>query len=115
MPEIASLAPASSQARMNWHCMLEEKCIPLSNEEQQQDDTTDRDTPWPTNGGPLGCLLGAITGFLVGGFLGTTLLTFYRFVGIPLTLCLTIGLAIVGWQIGRKVFREYKPPHQHRP
>lgn len=86
----------------------------MSNEEQQNN-LTDKDTPWPTNGGPLGCLLGAITGVLVGGFLGTTLLTFYRLVGIPLTVFLTIGLAIIGWQIGRKVFREYRPPKRGGP
>lgn len=95
--------------------MLEEKHLPLSSEDQQQSNENGEDIPWPTNGGPLGCLLGAISGVLIGGFLGTTLLTFYRFVGIPLTVLLTISLAIIGWQIGRKVFREYKPPKQRGP
>ncbi len=79
-------------------------------EKQQQPE----EPPWPTNGGPLGCLLGAIAGVLLGGFLGTTLLIFYRPVGITLTVVLTVGLAFAGWQIGRKIFREYKPPKPRR-
>jgi predicted lipid-binding transport protein (Tim44 family) len=70
--------------------------------------------PWPTNGGPLGCLLGAIAGVLLGGFLGTTLLIFYRPIAIVLTVVLMIGLAIAGWQIGRRVFKEYKPPKERK-
>ena len=70
---------------------------------------------WPTNGGPLGCLLGSITGFVLGGFLGTTLLIFNRPIGITLTVLLTIGLAVAGWQIGRRIFREYKPPKVRQP
>lgn len=95
---------------------LEEKKLPL-NDDQEQEITQEQETPrqpeeppWPTNGGPLGCLIGAMTGFLLGGFLATTLLIFYRPVGITLTVLLTIGLAILGWQIGRRIFREYKPP-----
>ena len=84
------------------------------NEEPEQQQPEEQPLPeepaWPTNGGPLGCLLGAIAGVLLGGFLGTTLLIFYRPVGITLTVLLTIGLAIAGWQIGRRIFREYKPP-----
>jgi uncharacterized membrane protein AbrB (regulator of aidB expression) len=90
-------------------------CSLLSSEDQRRGDKNDEDVPWPTNGGPLGCLLGAIAGILIGGFLGTTLFTFYRFIGIPLTVLLTIGLAVIGWQIGRKVFREYKPPRRRGP
>jgi predicted lipid-binding transport protein (Tim44 family) len=69
---------------------------------------------WPTNGGPLGCLLGALAGFLLGGFLGTTLLIFERPIALALTVALTIGLAVAGWQIGRSIFREYKPPKPRR-
>lgn len=95
---------------------LEAKHLPVNSnqepEEQQPPEGQQQpeEPPWPTNGGPLGCLLGAIAGVLLGGFLGTTLLIFYRPVGITLTVLLTIGLAIAGWQIGRKIFREYKPP-----
>jgi predicted lipid-binding transport protein (Tim44 family) len=87
----------------------------LSSEDQQQSGNSNEDVPWPTNGGPLGCLLGAIAGVLIGGFLGTTLFIFDRFIGIPLTVFLTIGLAIVGWHIGRRLFREYKPPKRREP
>jgi hypothetical protein len=69
---------------------------------------------WPTNGGPLGCLLGALAGFLLGGFLGTTLLIFERPIALVLTVVLTMGLAIAGWQIGRSIFREYKPAKPRR-
>jgi predicted lipid-binding transport protein (Tim44 family) len=93
---------------------LEEKNLPSSTDQKQEETQQLEEPPWPTNGGPLGCLLGAIAGVLIGGFLGTTLLIPYRFVGITLTILLMIGLAILGWQIGRKIFREYKPPKQGR-
>lgn len=94
---------------------LEEKKLPLNNDQEQETPPQpEEEPPWPTNGGPLGCLIGAMTGFLLGGFLATTLLIFYRPVGIALTVLLTIGLAILGWQIGRRIFREYKPPKQRR-
>jgi predicted lipid-binding transport protein (Tim44 family) len=77
-------------------------------------DQQPEEPPWPTNGGPLGCLLGSMSGFLLGGFLGTTLLIFDRPIALALTVALTLGLAIAGWQIGRKIFREYKPPKPRR-
>lgn len=110
---IAGACPASIEN-------LEAKRLPVSSnqepEAQQEPEKQQQpeETPWPTNGGPLGCLLGAIAGVLLGGFLGTTLLIFYRPVGITLTVVLTVGLAIAGWQIGYRVFREYKPPKQRR-
>ena len=87
-----------------------------SPEEQPQPPGTRQRTEqdWPTNGGPLGCLLGALAGFLAGGFLGTTLLIFERPIALVLTVVLTIGLAVAGWQIGRSIFREYKPPKPRR-
>jgi predicted lipid-binding transport protein (Tim44 family) len=72
------------------------------------------DPPWPTNGGPLGCLIGTMTGLLLGAFLGTTLLIPYRFLGIVLTVVFTLGLAVAGWKIGRSIFREYTPPKPRR-
>jgi len=86
----------------------------LSSEQQPEENQKPEEPPWPTNGGPLGCLLGAIAGVLLGGFLGTTILIFYRPVGITLTILLAVGLAILGWQIGRSIFREYKPPKPRR-
>ncbi len=68
---------------------------------------------WPTNGGPLGCLIGLIAGVLIGTFLGTTLFIPYRLFSIVLTIVLGIGLAVAGWQIGRRIFKEYKP-HRRR-
>lgn len=100
--------------RVNAGDGLEEKKLPLNNDQEQETPPQPEEPPWPTNGGPLGCLIGAMTGFLLGGFLATTLLIFYRPVGIALTVLLTIGLAILGWQIGRRIFREYKPPKQRR-
>lgn len=79
-------------------------------EQQEPADTPPAETPWPTNGGPLGCLLGLFSGLLLGAFLGTTLFAFDRLIGIPLTIVLAVALAVVGWKIGRRVFREYKPP-----
>ncbi len=91
----------------------EQESQQYSGEQERQQPA--EEPPWPTNGGPLGCLLGAVSGVLVGGFLGTTLLIPYRLVGITLTVLLTIGLAILGWQIGRRIFREYKPPKVRPP
>jgi fatty-acid desaturase len=65
-----------------------------------------------TYGGTLGCLIGSLAGVLIGGFLGTTLLIPWRFVGICLTVGLTFGLAVLGWKIGQRVFREYQPPER---
>lgn len=93
---------------------------PLRREQQhegnqrQEENQPAEEPPWPTNGGPLGCLLGAMAGVLLGAFLGTTLLIFQRPIGIALTVVLTIGLAVAGWQIGRSIFREYKPPKEPR-
>jgi predicted lipid-binding transport protein (Tim44 family) len=99
---------------MSDHENLEEQPPDVSAEQAQGENRQPEEPPWPTNGGPLGCLLGAITGVLLGGFLGTTLLIFDRAIGITLTVLLTIGLAVVGWQIGRSIFREYKPPKERR-
>lgn len=96
---------------------LEEKPLSLDNDQPQAGQPEPQEPegpPWPTNGGPLGCLLGAMVGFLVGGFLGTTLLIPYRPVGITLTVLLTLGLAVAGWKIGRSIFREYKLPKPRR-
>ncbi|HEY7347488.1 MAG TPA: hypothetical protein VH599_04160 [Ktedonobacterales bacterium] len=86
----------------------------MSSDQEQEGRQPPEEPSWPTNGGPLGCLIGALAGVLVGGFLGTTLLIFDRVIGITLTVLLTVGLAIVGWQIGRTIFREYRPPKQRR-
>ena len=85
----------------------------IDNKEGEQHESANApaaETPWPTNGGPLGCLIGLLSGLLLGAFLATTLFAFDRLIGIPLTLVLSILLAIVGWKIGRSIFREYKPP-----
>lgn len=116
---------------------MEEQCLSVSSEQEQEQELEfdvepgqelppepepasappqPEEPPWPTNGGPLGCLLGAIAGVLLGGFLGTTLLIFQRPIAIVLTVVLMIGLAVAGWQIGRRVFKEYKPPNvRQRP
>lgn len=89
----------------------------MDNEEGEQREPASMppaETPWPTNGGPLGCLIGSVSGLLLGAFFGTTLLAFDRLIGIPLTIVLTILLAVAGWKIGRRIFREYKPPKPRR-
>ncbi len=80
----------------------------------EQDGVSPNEPPWPTNGGPLGCLIGSMSGLLIGAFLGTTLLIPYRVTGIVLTVLLTFILAVLGWKIGRGVFREYAPPTSRR-
>lgn len=118
MLEIASLG-LSSDGREPARTFIEKKYTRLSinNEEDERKEPAQEpvkepaaETPWPTNGGPLGCLIGLLSGLLLGAFLATTLFAFDRLIGIPLTLVLSILLAIVGWKIGRSIFREYKPP-----
>jgi uncharacterized membrane protein AbrB (regulator of aidB expression) len=84
----------------------------LPENEQETPPQASEEIAWPTNGGPLGCLLGLISGVLIGTFLGTTIFIPYRLMSIILTVCLGIGLAVIGWQIGRRIFREYKPPRR---
>jgi hypothetical protein len=81
---------------------------PTQPDEAQPDEAQpDEEARWPTNGGPLGCFLGVCSGVLIGAFLGTTLLIPFRVVAIILTICLTVGFAVLGWKLGRRFFREY--------
>ena len=125
MRGIASLAQTSagrnSELRPLRLCEVsldkEDQWLHMDNEESEQQQSASEptaETPWPTNGGPLGCLIGLLAGLLLGAFLGTTLFAFDRLIGIPLTMVFAVALAIVGWKIGRRIFREYKPPKPRR-
>lgn len=81
---------------------------------------------WPTHGGPLGCLVSTITGFVLAGFLGSTLISFvhfaktgfggwFIFAAVIVMLAFTIIFGWVGWNIGKRFYREYAPsPRQLR-
>lgn len=81
---------------------------------------------WPTHGGPLGCLVGLMFGFLLAGFLGSTLISFvhfskagaggwYIFSAVVVMLVFSILFANIGWRIGKRIYRHYEPsPRQLR-
>lgn len=80
---------------------------------------------WPTHGGYLGCLVGTITAVLVTGFVGADFFSFLwvaRHVPGPLFILLTllflvvclIALGRLGWNLGKRFYREYPQPAQPR-
>ena len=81
---------------------------------------------WPTNGGPLGCLVGLVAGFVITGFLASTLISFVHFskagVGgwfiFAAVVVMLVGAILsgwAGWRVGKRVYREYTPtPRQIR-
>lgn len=84
---------------------------------------------WPTHGGYLGCLLGVMTacvlaplGYIIFGFLGSLLapsLGTFGVVGagvvtVALYLAVFIGIARLGWTLGRRFLREYDEPARPR-
>jgi len=95
----------------------------------QPDETPDEDRipvpddglgEWPTNGGPLGCLVGLMTGCVLAGFLGSTLISFvhfskagaggwFIFSAVMVMLVFSIVFATLGWRIGKRFYREYAP------
>jgi hypothetical protein len=77
---------------------------------------------WPTHGGYLGCLMGLVAAFLIGGFLGSflvglisvtplALLVASPAMRIILIACVfvatLIALGRAGWVLGKRFYREY--------
>lgn len=80
---------------------------------------------WPTHGGYLGCLLAVMfacllapLGYIVVGFLGALLWPALGNLGVGIAIALTvigyvalfIGLARMGWGLGKRFLREYPQP-----
>lgn len=76
---------------------------------------------WPTHGGYLGCLIGCLASFLIGGFLGSALLgTLYvvgggsavilAVVSIVVYAAIVYGLCRLGWSLGKRYYRSYQGP-----
>ena len=74
---------------------------------------------WSTHGGYLGCLIGCLASFLIGGFLGSALLgTLYvvgggtavvlALVSVVVYACLVYGLCRLGWFLGKRYYRSYQ-------
>lgn len=74
---------------------------------------------WPTHGGYLGCLIGCLASFLIGGFLGSALLGTLYVVGGGRALALAVvsvvvyaalvyGLCRLGWSLGKRYYRSYQ-------
>lgn len=78
---------------------------------------------WPTHGGPLGCLVSIVFGCLLASFFSSPLLQrvqliqfgkaapagWFIFTAIVLVLVITIFFGVIGWQIGKRIYREYAP------
>ena len=67
-----------------------------------------------THGGPLGCCLGAVAGIFLMALLttGIPLLLSPRglpgTIALPLSLIAAIPCGYLGWQIGKRIYREYE-------
>lgn len=72
---------------------------------------------WPTHGGYLGCLLGAMLSCIVGGFVASLVDVFdfgHHIKGLPNVLLVVatflaalVLFARIGWLLGRRFYREY--------
>jgi hypothetical protein len=98
----------------------------LASEEQPTAATQGKEQPSPqetglppeaqgeTHGGPLGCCLGTVAGIFLMALLTTgipLLLTQHRpseAIALPLSLVAGIVCGIIGWQIGKRIYREYE-------
>ncbi len=84
---------------------------------------------WPTHGGYLGCLLAVMfacllapLGYIVVGFLGAFLAGPLGGLGVAIAIGVTvigyvaifIGLARLGWSMGKRFLREYPQPEVRR-
>ncbi len=83
---------------------------------------------WPTHGGPLGCLVSIVFGCLIASFISSPLLQivqlqhfgkgvpagWYIFATVVIVLTITIFFGWLGWQIGKRIFREYAPSERAR-
>jgi hypothetical protein len=80
---------------------------------------------WPTHGGPLGCLVSLTFGCLLAAFFASPLIqSAYRpsqgyggaFTAVALVI-MVVGLiifGIIGWRLGKRLYREYDPPTRGR-
>ncbi len=75
---------------------------------------------WPTHGGPLGCLLSAMIGFILAGFVSASLFGgafsthavvkgWFIVAAAVVLFAVVIVFGIVGWGLGKLVYREYAP------
>ncbi len=83
--------------------------------------------PGEGEGGPLGCCLGVTIGLLLSMLLGLAIfgnlssvvvngtqhVELSTILRVALAICGAIGVVaggIIGWRIGKKIYREYEPP-----
>jgi hypothetical protein len=100
-----------------------------SPDEQSTTETQDEEQPSPpspqertlppeaqgeTHGGPLGCCLGAVAGIFLMALLTTGIPLLLSTRGLPGTIALPLSLVaaipcgFIGWQIGKRIYREYE-------
>ncbi len=78
------------------------------------------DEEWPTNGGPLGCLIASAIGFILAAFIASPLIRsssraglaslVYSLSGYGIMLACVIIFGFIGWRLGKKFFIEYPKP-----
>lgn len=90
--------------------------------------TTPSDVPeldeWPTHGGPLGCLLFLTLGCVLAGFFASPIVWGAKFAkggffafnaaAVINIIILLIVFGVVGWIVGKRIFREYPAPQRRR-
>jgi hypothetical protein len=94
----------------------EEFTAPAQSEEQpaSQETVLPPEAQGETHGGPLGCCLGTIAGLFLMALLTTglpLLLSGHGLSGaiaLPLSVVAAIICGFLGWQIGKRVYREYE-------
>ncbi len=78
------------------------------------------DEEWPTNGGPLGCVIAASFGFILAAFIASPLIRgaahagvssiVFSLSGYGIMLACVIIFGFIGWRLGKKYFIEYPRP-----
>jgi len=80
----------------------------------RQEESLPPEAQGEAHGGPLGCCLGVVAGIFLMALLttGIPLLLFPRglpgTIALPLSLIAAIPCGYLGWQIGKRIYREYE-------
>lgn len=123
-PDTSPLAPDPADEPVSSDAAGEQSDVFLSSDAPIGDgDNAIGATPpgfdWPTHGGYLGCLIGCLAAFLIGGFVGSVLLGALYVVGggtaiamavvaLAIYAGVTYGLCRLGWTLGKRYYRSYQ-------
>lgn len=125
-PDFTPVAPEASDEPASPDAAQEQPTDPVTPDAPLGDgDNAVGATPpgfdWPTHGGYLGCLIGCLAAFLIGGFLGSVLLGTLYVVGGGTAITMAVvalivyaavayGLCRLGWTLGKRYYRSYQEP-----